>query len=361
MENMVKLPNSEFWKNKKVFLTGHTGFKGGWLSLWLQKMGVELCGYSLLPVTEKNLFDIANVKKNMRSIIHDIRDLAHLQKAMEAFKPDIVIHMAAQPLVLHSYQHPIETYMVNVMGSAHVLEAARHIDSVRAVVNVTTDKCYQNNDWCWGYRENEPLGGYDPYSSSKACVELLTSAYRNSFYQSALKGLASARAGNVIGGGDWSPNRLVPDILRSCELNKAVILRYPNAIRPWQHVMEPLSGYLLLAESLYDSPNQFSQAWNFGPDHQDEKPVSWIVDKIYDYQESKLKWKTEDHENLHEANHLSLDSTKAKTLLGWKPRWHLDEALRAVVDWHQAWLNQQDMQACTIKQINTYTTPKLAS
>lgn len=277
--------NRSFWKNKRVFLTGHTGFKGAWLSLWLEEMGALVSGYSLAPNTNPSLFKLASVGKNMNSYIGDIRDLASLQRAMTAAKPDIVLHLAAQPLVRESYINPLETYSTNVMGTVHFLECIRSISSIRAAVIVTSDKCYENKEWPWSYRENEPMGGYDPYSNSKGCAELVTASYRSSFfnssnYESHGVALASARAGNVIGGGDWAKDRLVPDILKSFEDSKKVIIRNPNAIRPWQHVLEPLSGYLTLAQSLFEKGPTNADAWNFGPSESEAKSVEWIVCSI---------------------------------------------------------------------------------
>jgi CDP-glucose 4,6-dehydratase len=257
--------NSVFWRDKRVLVTGHTGFKGSWLSLWLQSMGAELCGVALAPPTNPALFDVARVAEGMDHQIADIRDYEKILTLMAEFKPEIVIHMAAQPLVRLSYKQPIETYATNVMGTVHVLEAARHVGSVRAIVNVTTDKCYKNREWVWGYREDEPMGGDDPYSNSKGCAELVSAAYRKSFLTEAGIALATARAGNVIGGGDWALDRLIPDVLRALESDSQVHIRKPHAIRPWQHVLEPLSGYLLLAQHLYDEGQVDAEGWNFGP------------------------------------------------------------------------------------------------
>ena len=281
--------NPSFWRGKRVFLTGHTGFKGSWLSLWLQSLGAELHGLALEPPTTPNLFTVAQVASGMASsTIGDIRDLATVQKAMQASQADIVIHMAAQPLVRLSYAEPVQTYATNVMGTVHVLESARHTPSVKAVVVVTTDKCYENKEWAWGYRENEPMGGHDPYSNSKGCAELVTAAYRNSFLQASGIAVASARAGNVIGGGDWAADRLVPDILRAFEQNQPVVIRNPHATRPWQHVLEPLSGYLSLAEHLYTDGQAFAEGWNFGPKDDDAQPVQWIVEQMVTSSEQPL-------------------------------------------------------------------------
>ncbi len=280
MSNSFIQTNPTFWQGKRVLLTGHTGFKGSWLSLWLQSMGATLRGVALAPPTEPSLFEAARVFEGMEHRIADIRDFAAVQAQMNEFRPEIVIHMAAQPLVRLSYQQPIETYATNVMGTVHVLEAARHAGSVRAIVNVTTDKCYENREWVWGYRESEPMGGHDPYSSSKGCAELVSSAYRESFMKEAGLAMATARAGNVIGGGDWAADRLVPDILRALEKSEPVLIRNPHAIRPWQHVLEPLSGYLLLAERLFEQGQADAEGWNFGPRDEDARPVQWIVERL---------------------------------------------------------------------------------
>ncbi len=346
--------NPSFWRSKRVLLTGHTGFKGGWLSLWLQSMGADVQGLALEPPTSPSLFVEAKVADGMASCIGDIRDFSTVQHIVEQFKPEIVIHMAAQPLVRYSYQHPVETYATNVMGTVHVLEAIRHIGTVRAVVNVTTDKCYENKEWPWAYRENEPMGGHDPYSNSKGCSELVTSAYRNSFFQAAGIALASARAGNVIGGGDWAQDRLVPDTLRAFEKQLAVEIRHPAAIRPWQHVLEPLSGYLSLAEHLWHNPVAYAEAWNFGPRENDARPVSWIVECLAQHWGQAARWNLDQGEHPHEANHLKLDISKARQRLSWEPRWDLETALIKTIEWHQAWLAHADMRSLCIDQIHQY-------
>jgi len=352
--------NNKFWRGKKVFLTGHTGFKGSWLSLWLQQIGAEVTGYALQPPTNPSLFEAASVAEGMTSIIGDIRDAEALNKAMRDGAPDIVIHMAAQPLVRHSYVNPVETYSTNVMGTVHLLEAVRQTPSVRAVVNVTSDKCYDNKEWVWGYRENEAMGGFDPYSNSKGCAELVTSAYRNSFfnpekYADHRVALASGRAGNVIGGGDWADDRLIPDILRAISDNKPVVIRSPHAIRPWQHVLEPLSGYLLLAEKLYMQGATYAEGWNFGPGDEDAKPVQWIVEQLTQQWCEGASWQLDGGEHPHEAHYLKLDCSKAKMRLDWQPRWHLGHTLEMIVCWQQAWLAKQDMRSFTLKQIEQYT------
>ncbi|MDH4276236.1 MAG: CDP-glucose 4,6-dehydratase, partial [Gammaproteobacteria bacterium] len=305
--------HAAFWSKKRVFLTGHTGFKGSWLSLWLQNMGAEVCGFAIEPPTTPNLFTTANVSQGMRSTMGDIRDYESVHRAMQLFNPEIVIHMAAQPLVRLSYKEPVLTYSTNVMGTVHVLEAARNVANVRAIINVTTDKCYENKEWVWAYRENEPMGGYDPYSNSKGCSELVTSAYRQSYFTSDSVAVATARAGNVIGGGDWAEDRLIPDILRAFEMRKPVNIRNPSAIRPWQHVLEPLSGYLMLAQHLCsDEGQKYAQAWNFGPNEDDVKPVQWIVEQLANNWGNGATWQMDNALHPHEAHYLKLDISKAK-------------------------------------------------
>jgi CDP-glucose 4,6-dehydratase len=346
--------NPNFWRGKRVLVTGHTGFKGSWLCLWLESLNAEAFGLALPPLKSPALFHEARVSESTISILGDIRDYETVQRAMQQAQPEIVIHMAAQPLVRYSYQEPIETYATNVMGTAHVLEVARKVGTVRAVINVTTDKCYENKEWIWGYRENEPMGGHDPYSSSKACSELVTNAYRRSFYESAGIALASARAGNVIGGGDWAEDRLVPDILRAFEKKQPVVIRYPHAIRPWQHVLEPLSGYLQLAEKLHQNGNAYSGAWNFGPNDHDAKPVEWIVEQMTRKWGADATWTQDDGDRPHEADYLKLDISKAKCHLGWQPSLNLDQALGMIVDWHKAWRAGADMYKHTKQQVKNF-------
>ncbi len=344
----------DFWRGKRVFLTGHTGFKGSWLSLWLQSMGAHLQGYALPPPTQPALFEEANVAQGMLSTVGDVRDLSHLTEAMRRFAPEIVLHMAAQPLVRLSYAQPVDTYATNVMGTVHLLEAARLTDSVRVVLNVTTDKCYENQEWHWGYREDEPMGGHDPYSNSKGCSELVTSAYRRSFMAERGIALASARAGNVMGGGDWAQDRLVPDILRALEKQQAVLIRNPHAIRPWQHVLEPLSGYLCLAQHLSASGQAFAQAWNFGPRDEDAQPVQWIVQRMTQAWSQGATWQVAQGDHPHEAHFLKLDISKARAELGWQPRWSLDTALQKITEWHQAWLAGRNVRELCLSQIAQY-------
>jgi CDP-glucose 4,6-dehydratase len=365
MESMAM--NTEFWSGKRVFLTGHTGFKGSWLSLWLQTLGAEVTGYALNPPTNPSLFEVANVGSGMHSIIADIRDYSALENAINQAKPEIVIHMAAQPLVRYSYENPVETYSTNVMGTVHLLEAARKSSSVKAVVNVTSDKCYENREWVWGYREDEPMGGYDPYSNSKACAELVTSAYRSSFmnpeaYSQHGIAVASARAGNVIGGGDWAADRLIPDFIRSIVAGKTVVIRSPNAIRPWQHVLEPLSGYLTLAESLYMQGAKFSEAWNFGPSDNDAKTVEWIVSQLVANWGDQASFQVEASSlNLHEAHFLKLDCSKARMQLGWTPKWDATQTIERICAWHKAHIGGADMKTYTLNEIADYQASSLAN
>lgn len=345
--------NPAFWQGKRVFLTGHTGFKGSWLALWLQHMGAAVKGYALTPPTNPSLFDVAHVSDGMQSEIGDIRNFEQLNASVTSFNPDILIHMAAQPLVRLSYREPLETYDINVMGTAKVLEAARSCANLKAIVSVTTDKCYENKEWVWGYREDEPMGGYDPYSSSKGCAELVTSAYRRSFLAEVGIGLASARAGNVIGGGDWAEDRLIPDILRAFEKNQPVVIRNPASTRPWQHVLEPLSGYLVLAQALYEQPTAYAEGWNFGPFDEDAQPVSWILDKMVAKWQG-ASWQLDENGHPHEAGYLKLDISKAKARLHWQPTWRLEQTLAKIVAWHQAWLNGDNMQNLCVAEITEY-------
>lgn len=346
--------SNTFWNNRRVFITGHTGFKGSWLSLWLQSLGAHVRGYSLAAPTSPALFHEAAVARNMESLEGDIRNAPALKSALVDFHPEVVIHMAAQPLVRLSYAEPIETYSTNIMGTLNLFEAVRASDSVRSVVNVTTDKCYENREWIWGYRETDPMGGFDPYSSSKGCAEIITSAYRQSFLQHGRIALASARAGNVIGGGDWALDRLVPDILRSFEKRQPLVLRNPSAIRPWQHVLEPLSGYLTLAEYLHTHSQAYAEAWNFGPTDQDSRSVEWIVSRIAHTWGGDATWIVQRDEQFHEAQYLKLDCSKARQRLNWVPRWRLETALDHVVRWHRAWLAGEDARTCCLSDINDY-------
>ncbi len=346
----------EFWKNKNVFVTGHTGFKGSWLSLWLQSVGARVTGYALPPPTQPSLFESAKVAEGMQSVEGDIRDLAGLKMQVETCKPEIIIHMAAQALVRYSYDSPVETYETNVMGTVNVLEAARHSDSVRVVLNITSDKCYDNKEWIWPYRENEPMGGHDPYSSSKGCAELVAEAYRKSYFSEDSNAcvLASARAGNVIGGGDWARDRLIPDIIRAFTQSSRVVIRSPDAIRPWQHVLEPLSGYLTLVEKLWEHGQEFAGGWNFGPAEQGARPVQWIVSRMIEAWGEGASYELDAQPQVHEANYLKLDSSKAHSLLGWSPRLELSQALQWLTEWYKVCEQGEDMREYTLSQISAY-------
>lgn len=350
--------NPLFWKSKVVLVTGHTGFKGSWMCLWLQRLGAKVIGFSLLPPTEPSLFAVAGVSGGMTSIEGDVRDLDALNTVMQTYQPEIVFHMAAQPLVRYSYQNPVETYGTNVMGTVNVLEAVRHSNSVKSVVVITTDKCYENREWAWGYRENEPMGGRDPYSSSKGCAELVTSAYRDSFFASESYehhgvGVASVRAGNVIGGGDWARDRLIPDIMKAIQQNQPVLIRNPNAIRPWQHVLEPISGYLCLAEKLWTSTD-YAEGWNFGPNDEDAKPVGWIVDYLTKLWGNGASWVLDEGSHPHEANYLKLDCSKVKSRLGWSPKLSLPIALEWIVEFYQGYFEGDDVCKIVESQIEQY-------
>lgn len=350
---------TQFWRGRRVFLTGHTGFKGGWLSLWLQKLGAKITGYALPPPTQPCLFKAARVAQGMESVIADINDSTQLYNALGRARPEVVIHLAAQPLVHAGYHDPVETYRTNVMGTVHLLEAVRRTDGVCAVVNVTTDKCYENLESNKPFRESDRLGGFDPYSNSKACSELASQAYRNAFfpperYASHGVAVATARAGNVIGGGDWGIDRLVPDILRSIVAGSPVKIRRPNAIRPWQHVLEPLSGYLLLAEKLASAGARYATAWNFGPDDADAKPVRWLTENLIERWGPPARWEPDDAAYQHEAHFLRLDCHQARADLGWKPRLPLPQALDWIVEWHQALAAGEDMRSLCLAQISRY-------
>lgn len=356
----IRVIDKQFWNNKRVFITGHTGFKGSWLALWLHGLGSHVYGYALDPPTEPSLYKLARIGQLVESTIADVRDGAALAAALSAARPEIVIHMAAQPLVRDSYTIPVETYAINVMGTVNLLEAARHCNTVRAIINVTTDKCYENKEWVWGYRENEPLGGYDPYSSSKACSELVTSSYRNSFfnplrYNDHRIGLATARAGNVIGGGDWAADRLIPDCLNALLKKETVVIRNPGAIRPWQHVLEPLSGYLLLAQKLYDDGRRYASAWNFGPDERDAKPVEWVVRTLCTKWGRDAAYRVETRDHRHEANYLKLVCSKARAELGWRTRWGLEQALDRIIEWTEAYQQNKDVRESCIRNIHEYS------
>lgn len=350
------MPDPGFWSGKRIFLTGHTGFKGGWLSLWLQSLGATVKGFALPPDTEPNLFTVSRVADGMHSEVGDVRNPLELAESMAGFDPDIIIHMAAQPLVRLSYRDPVGTYATNVMGTVHVLEAARALPRLRALVSVTTDKCYENREWVWGYRENEPMGGRDPYSSSKGCAELISAAYRDSFFvKSNAPAVATARAGNVIGGGDWAQDRLIPDILRSFDEGVPVPIRNPLSTRPWQHVLEPLSGYLRLVQALWEDGKANAEGWNFGPRDEDAKPVGAIVERMAQLWGDGATWEVDAGSHPHEARYLKLDISKARARLGWEPRWSLEEALERIVAWQKAWRNGGDMREHCLKDIADYS------
>lgn len=348
-----------FWTGKRALVTGHTGFKGGWLALWLRQLGAEVCGYALAPATEPSLFELAEVGRGMQSVFGDLDDRDSLEAVFSRFRPEIVFHLAAQPLVRASYLDPVATYRTNVLGTAHVLEAIRKTPGVRSVVVITSDKCYENHEWCWPYRETDALGGHDPYSSSKACAELVALAYGQSFFPSSLYSqhrvaIATARAGNVIGGGDWSPERLVPDAMRAFLERRPLVLRHPDAIRPWQHVLEPLSGYLLLAERLWKEGPTYGGAWNFGPPAHDAVSVSTLADELQRAWGANARWQHEPGDGKHEARTLQLDASKAELQLGWRPRWNFTRAVEETVGWYRSYAAGTDPRQLVLTQIDAY-------
>jgi CDP-glucose 4,6-dehydratase len=352
----MNLPDPAFWQSKRVFLTGHTGFKGGWLAIWLASMGAEVHGFALDPATGPNLFEIADVADLIAtSTIADIRQPDRVAAAMSACNPDLVLHLAAQPLVRYSYAEPVETYAVNVMGTIHVLEAARRLESVKAILCITTDKCYENLEWPYAYREIDPMGGHDPYSSSKGCAELAIASWRRSYFADSGVLVASARAGNVIGGGDWSADRLVPDALKAFAAGEPLMIRYPDAVRPWQHVLESLAGYLLLAERLHRGEAACASAWNFGPAEEDARPVRWIADRLVTLWGEGAIWHVDGDAHRHEAGYLRLETAKARQQLGWAPRWSLENALSQIAVWHRNWIDGADMRAVCFQQIARYS------
>ena len=358
MEKFESFWNGIF-QGKKILITGHTGFKGSWLSILLYKLGAELYGYALEPPTNPNLYSQAKIDRFITSYIENILDFEKLLKVIKEVKPDVIIHMAAQPLVKESYENPVETFSTNIMGTVNLLEAIRLTQSVKAVINVTTDKCYENKEWHWGYRENEPLGGYDPYSNSKACSELVTSSYRNSFfnplnYKEHGIAVATARAGNVIGGGDWAKDRLIPDFFRAIEKGNELLIRSPLSIRPWQFVLEPLVGYLTLAAKLIEYGGEFAEAWNFGPDDIDNKNVEWIANSICNIWGDGISYKIDSTQQLHEATYLKLDCSKAKRKLGWFPKWSIEKTIQSIVEWNKGYINGEDVFQITDNQINEF-------
>jgi CDP-glucose 4,6-dehydratase len=354
LENLVKT-----WQGRRVFLTGHTGFKGSWLALWLSGLGAQVRGYALDPCTQPNMFNLASIGAVVDDIRGDVRDYAELEAATTEFAPEVVFHLASQPIVRRSYVDPVGTYATNVMGTVHVMEAIRKTPSVRAVVCVTTDKCYQNQEWIWPYRETDPLGGYDPYASSKACVEIVSAAYRSSFFPIERMhehnvAVATARAGNVIGGGDWSEDRLIPDLIRGFKAGQPVLIRHPNAVRPWQHVLDPLHGYLVLAQKLLVEPAQFASAYNFAPNNEDAWPVECIATKLVEIWGNGAAWTHDSAPSPHEADVLRLDASKARAVLGWRPRLDIEAALEWTIEWYRAWNDGGDMAEFTKKQIVDY-------
>lgn len=350
--------NPEFWRGKRVLVTGHTGFKGSWLGLWLQSLQAQAIGYSLPPPTEPSLFALAGVAHGMESIEGDVLDVEHLRRVVRKYQPEIVIHMAAQALVRRSYTDPTGTYATNVMGTANVLDVLRDIPSLRSAVVVTTDKCYENCGEVKAYREEDSLGGDDPYSSSKAAAELVTATYRRSFFaangQDVCAGIATARAGNVIGGGDWAEDRIIPDVMRAVSEKRELLVRNPDAVRPWQHVLDPLCGYLMLAEKLWKDPERFAGAWNFGPDEKETWPVGDVLRILQELWGNELTWRADKSSQPHESRYLKLDSTKARTLLGWEPKWDLRSALAATVNWFKAYQRHEDLRRITVEQMRSY-------
>ncbi len=351
--------NPSFWRGRRVFLTGHTGFKGSWLSLWLNKLGADVTGYALDPPTQPSLFEQARVADSIRSIHGDIRDLEHLKSAIAECRPEVVLHLAAQSVVRTSYEDPVQNYSSNVMGTVHLLESVRQLRQPCAVVNVTSDKCYENREWIWGYRENEPMGGHDPYSNSKGCAELVTSAYRDSFFSPETiadhgVALGSARAGNAIGGGDWTRDQLIPDLMRAFLGGKPCLIRNPAAYRPWQFLLEPLRGYLILAERLAENGARFASGWNFGPADADIQPVSWIADELVQLWGTGASWTLDSGAHPHEAHALKLDASKAAADLDWRPVLSLKQSLEWIAEWYQAFRESADLRQFTLKQIEEY-------
>ena len=350
--------NPKFWKQKKILITGHTGFKGGWLSLWLQELNADIIGYSNSIPTEPSFFKIANVEDGMQSVIADIRDLKKLREEILKFEPEIVFHMAAQSLVQNSYNEPLETFSTNIMGTVNLFEAVKSCQSVKVVINVTSDKCYEEKELNRGFKETDPLGGSDPYSSSKGCSELVTSAYRKSFFnknKNSNIALASVRAGNVIGGGDWAKDRLIPDIMKGILKKESIKIRNPNFVRHWQHVLDPLNGYMMLAEKMWDKGEKFAESWNFGPIDDNAKPVSWILEKFNTLWNNGIKWELDEKEYNHENNFLRLDSSKSNTRLGWNSKIELEMAVKLIVEWYSKFKTGENMREVSKEQIRFFT------
>lgn len=354
MESMVEALDKKFWNGKRVFITGNTGFKGSWLCALLGMLGAEIKGYSLEPPTMPSMYELIRADEWVQEVKGDVRDLSKLQYELEVWKPEIVFHLAAQPLVRESYLRPADTYEINVMGTVNILEAVRNYGNLRAFINITTDKVYENKEWVWPYRENDALGGYDPYANSKACSELATAAYRSSFFDSedSPTGICTARAGNVIGGGDWACDRLIPDCVRAAMEGKPIIIRNPDAIRPWQHVLEPLTGYLKLAEKLY-SEKLYSGNWNFGPGDDGCINVRKVVERFCSNWPGS-SYKVIHNNSFHETNFLKLDSSKSRTRIGWRPSWTLEKSIDMTVEWYKAYFEKQDLRDITIKQIKVF-------
>ena len=348
--------NESFWKNKKILITGHTGFKGSWLTIWLKKLGADITGFSKSVPTNPSLFETANIEKDIKSVVGDIQNYELLKETISKCEPEIIFHMAAQSLVIKSYSNPIETFSTNVMGTVNLLYAVKETKKAKIVINITSDKCYENNESLEGYSEEDPMGGHDPYSSSKGCAELITKSFRKSFFSSDHEnniGLASVRAGNVIGGGDWAENRLIPDIIRAIKNKENVKIRNPNALRPWQHVLDPLNGYISLAEKLWDDQKKHSEGWNFGPEKNEVKPVSWIIEEFNELWKNKINWVVGNNE-LHEANNLILNCQKAKSRLGWNSKMNTETALKLTIEWYRKYFDGENMREVTEEQITKF-------
>ena len=347
--------SNSFWQDKNVFLTGHTGFKGSWLAFWLAQIGAKVTGYALDPLTDPNLYNVLDIGKSIIDHREDICDLSSLNFFVKSSEPEIIIHMAAQALVRESYKDPVSTYATNVMGTVNLMEAAGSCDSVRVILIVTSDKCYENREIDFGYSESDPIGGHDPYSSSKGCAELVTSAFRRSFFEDgAAVAVASARAGNVVGGGDWASDRIIPDAMRAFSDEQILLVRNPGAVRPWQHVLEPLSGYMTLCEKMWNQPFEFSEGWNFGPEDEGVGTVKEVTEKVSDLWGNNASWEESNGDHPHEATLLKLDITKAKERLGWVPKWDLERALEKTVGWYKSYYNGEDMREMSLKQIEKY-------